>query len=118
MEAKQVAAQRKLQAEIEQEQKTMETQQQAQRQKIEADAKAEVLKINADAEAYSTKVKAEAEAEANQKIAQSLTENLILFTQVQQWNGELPTYVSGSAAEALPVLSLNALETNAQAEEE
>jgi regulator of protease activity HflC (stomatin/prohibitin superfamily) len=110
VEAKQVAAQRKLQAEIEQEQKTMETQQQAERQKIEADAKAQVVKINADAEAYSTKIKAEAEAEANQKIAQSLTENLIQFTQVNQWNGQLPTYVSGSAAEALPVLSLNALD--------
>ena len=107
VEAKQVAAQRKLQAEIEQEQKTMETQQQAERQKIEADAKAEVVKINADAEAYSTKVKAEAEAEANQKIAESLTENLINFTQVNQWNGQLPTYVSGGAAEALPVLTLN-----------
>ena len=107
VEAKQVAAQRKLQAEIEQEQKTMETQQQAERQKIEADAKAAVVKINADAEAYSTRVKAEAEAEANQKIAESLTENLIEFTQINQWNGQLPTYVSGNAAEALPVLSLN-----------
>ena len=107
VEAKQVAAQRKLQAEIEQEQKTMETQQQAERQKIEADAKAAVVKINADAEAYSTRVKAEAEAEANQKIAQSLTENLIEFTQVNQWNGQLPAYVSGGAAEALPVLNLN-----------
>ena len=109
VEAKQVAAQRKLQAEIEQEQKTMETEQQAERQKIEAEAKATVLKINADAEAYSIQVKADAEAEANRKIAESLTENLILFTQVQQWNGELPTYVSGGAAEALPVLSLNAM---------
>ena len=107
VEAKQVAAQRKLQAEIEQEQKTMETQQQAERQKIEADAKAAVVKINADAEAYSTRVKAEAEAEAYQKIAESLTENLIEFTQINQWNGQLPTYVSGNAAEALPMLSLN-----------
>lgn len=107
VEAKQVAAQRKLQAEIEQGQKTMETQQQAERQKIEADAKAAVLKVNADAEAYSTRVKAEAEAEANRKIAESLTQNLIEFTQVKQWNGLLPTYVSGGAAEALPVLSLN-----------
>lgn len=114
VEAKQVAAQKKLQAEIEQEQKTMETQQQAQRQKIEADAKAEVVKINADAEAYSTKVKAEAEAEANKKIAESITKDLIEFTQVNQWNGQLPTYVSGGAAEALPVLSLN--ETTAPAE--
>ena len=107
VEAKQVAAQRKLQAEIEQEQKTMETQQQAERQKIEADAKAQVVKIDADAAAYSTRVKAEAEAEANRKIAESLTENLIEFTQVNQWNGQLPTYVSGGAAEALPVLTLN-----------
>ena len=66
-----------------------------------------MVKVNADAEAYSTRVKAEAEAEANQKIAESLTQNLIEFTQVKQWNGLLPTYVSGGAAEALPVLSLN-----------
>ena len=106
VEAMQVAAQKKLQAEIEQEQKTMETQQQAQRQKIEAEAKADVLKVNADAEAYSTRIKAEAEAEANRKIAESLTPELIEFTQVNQWNGELPQYVSGSAAEALPILNL------------
>lgn len=109
VEAKQVAAQKKLQAEIEQEQKTMETQQQAERQKIEAEAKADVLKVNADAEAYSTRTKAEAEAEANRQIAESLTPELIEFTQVRQWNGELPAYVSGTAAEALPVLSLNDL---------
>ena len=104
-----VEAKQKLQAEIEQEQKTMETQQQAERQKIEAQAKADVLKVNADAEAYSTRIKAEAEAEANRQIAESLTSELIEFTQVQQWNGELPAYVSGAAAEALPVLSLNDL---------
>ena len=114
VEAKQVAAQKKLQAEIEQEQKTMETQQPAQRQKIEADAKAEVVKINADAEAYSTKVKAEAEAEANKKIAESVTKDLIEFTQVNQWNGQLPTYVSGGAAEALPVLNLTQTNTAEQ----
>lgn len=50
--------------------------------------------------------KAEAEAEANRKIAESLTGALIEFTQVNQWNGELPQYVSGSAAEALPILNL------------
>ena len=110
VEAKQVAAQRKLQAEIEQEQKTMETQQQAERQKIEAEAEAEVKKIAADAEAYSITTKAEAEAQANQKIAESLTEALIKFTQVNQWNGELPLYVSGDAADMLPVLSLNDME--------
>lgn len=116
VEAKQVAAQKKLQAEIEQEQKTMETKQQAERQKIEAEAKAEVLKVNADAEAYSTRIKAEAEAESNRKIAESLTESLIRFTQVNRWNGELPKFVSGNQADALPVLSLGSLEDAAAAE--
>lgn len=94
----------------------METQQQAERQKIEAEAKAEVLKVNADAEAYSTRIKAEAEAEANRKIAESLTESLIRFTQVNRWNGELPRFVSGNQADALPVLSLGGLEDAAAAE--
>ena len=115
VEAKQVAAQRKLQAEIEQEQKTMETQQQAERQKIEADAKAAVAKIDADAAAYATRVKAEAEAEANKQIAESLTDGLIRFTQIQSWDGKLPTYVSGTAADALPVLGIS-LEDQPEAE--
>lgn len=107
VEAKQVAAQKKLQAEIEQEQKTMESQQQAERQKIQAEAEANVVKINADAEAYSTRIQAEAEAEANQKIAESLTEALIQFTQVNRWNGELPQVVAGDTADALPVLNMD-----------
>ena len=104
VENKQVAAQKKLQAEIEQEQKTMETQQQAERQKIEAEAEANVKKVNADAEAYATRVKAEAEAEANKKIADSLTDELIAFTEAKQWNGELPQFVSGGT-DALPVIN-------------
>ena len=64
VEAKQVAAQKKLQAEIEQEQATMETKQAAERQRITAEAEASVKKIEADAAAYATKVQSEAEAEA------------------------------------------------------
>ena len=48
VEAKQVAAQKKLQAEIEQGQMTMETQQQAERKRINAEAEANVAKINAE----------------------------------------------------------------------
>ena len=105
VENKQVAAQKKLQAEIEQEQKTMETKQQAERQKIEAEAEANVKKLNADAEAYATKVKAEAEAEANKKIAESLTEELISFTEAKLWNGQLPQFVSGGA-DAMPIINM------------
>lgn len=113
VEAKQVAAQKKLQAEIEQQQKTMETQQQAERQRIAAEAEAAVAKINADADAYATRVKAEAEASANTLIAQSLTDSLIRFTQVSRWNGQLPSYVSGAAADAVPILSLDGIDGGA-----
>ena len=106
VEAKQVAAQKKLQAEIEQEQATMETRQAAERQRISAEAEAAVKKIDADAAAYATKVQAEAEAEANGKISQSLTESLIQWTQANRWDGKLPTYMNGGDGATLPILNL------------
>jgi len=106
VEAKQVAAQKKLQAEIEQSQMTMETQQQAERKRINAEAEASVAKINADAEAYALKVRSEAEAEANRKIAESLTDPLIRFNEVKAWDGRLPTYMGGSGSATLPILNL------------
>ena len=106
VEQKQVAAQKKLQAEIEQEQKTMETQQQAERQRITAEAEAAVKKIQADAAAYATRIQAEAEAEANQKIAASLTESLIKWQQANAWDGKLPTYMAGEGSTSLPILNL------------
>ena len=62
-------------------------------------------KINADAEAYSIKTRAEAEADANDKIAKSLTEALIRYTEAQRWNGELPGTFLGSS-DALPVINV------------
>ena len=106
VEAKQVAAQKKLQAEIEQGQMTMETQQQAERKRINAEAEANVAKINADADAYALQVRSEAEAEANKKIAESLTENLIRFNEVKAWDGKLPTYMSGQGSTTMPILNL------------
>ena len=104
VEAKQVAAQRKLQAEIEQAQMTMETQQQAERQRINAEAAANVAKINADADAYAMKVRSEAEAEANKMIAESLTENLIRANEIKAWDGKLPVYMAGEGGTTIPVL--------------
>lgn len=106
VEAKQVAAQKKLQAEIEQSQKTMETQQQAERQKIEAQAEADVAKINADADAYAVKVRSEAEAQANKLLAESLTDELIELNTIKAWDGKLPVYVCGEDARTLPILNL------------
>ena len=97
VEAKQVAAQNKLQAEIEQQQKIMEQEAQAERALIEANAEAEIAQIKAEAELEVTKIEADAaeyagkrEAEKNRAVAESLTDDLIKYYYIQQWNGELP----------------------------
>ena len=107
VEAKQVAAQKKLQAEIEQSQMTMETQQQAERKRINAEAEANVAKINADADAYAVKVRSEAEAEANKMIAESLTDALLKQNEIKAWDGKLPVYVGGEGT-TVPILQLGA----------
>lgn len=97
IEAKQVAEQQRLQAEIDQEKLTMEEQAKANRKvieakaaadvaKIEAEADAEVVRINADAAAYA----GEKEAEINAKIAASLTDTLVEYQKIEQWDGKLP----------------------------
>ena len=108
VEAKQVAQQGKLKAEIEQEQQTMEAQQAASRKQIAAEAEANVQKINADAAAYAIRAEAEAKAEANKQIAESLTDGLIKYTEISQWDGQLPTYMAGEGSQTVPVLNLGA----------
>ena len=112
VEAKQVAAQNKLQAEIEQAQKVMEQQAAAEMAIIQAEAASETAKIEAEANATTAKIKAEAdlevvkiaadgveyagqkEAAANKAVAESLTEELLKYYYVQNWDGKLPdTYV-------------------------
>lgn len=105
VEAKQVATQEKQRAQTEQEQKTMEAQQAAERKKIEAQAAAEVQKIEADAAAYAVRVQAEAQAEANAKLSESITEELIRYNYVQEWDGKLPV-VSGNTT---PILNMTDL---------
>lgn len=109
VEAKQVATQERLTAQTQQERLTMEAEAEALRQTIAANAKAEVERIEADAEAYSIKTRADAEAEANQKIAATITEELIDYTQIQNWNGELPKTFIGNG-ETIPVIQTNAEE--------
>lgn len=108
VEAKQVATQKKQQAQTEQEQKTMEETQQAERKRIAAQAEADVRKINADAEAYATQVKAEAEAEANKKLNSSITEQLVKYNQILRWNGQLPTFMGGEST--MPILNFGGVE--------
>ncbi len=103
VEAKQVAAQNKLQAQIEQEQKTMEQEQQAKRSVIDANAAADVAKIQAEAEFEVAKIEADAkayagekEAEKNKAIAGSLSPDLVNYYYVLQWDGKLPESYVGS----------------------
>lgn len=83
VEAKQVAQQKKLEAEIKAEQDI-----------IEAEAKAEVKRIEAQAAADAKKIAAKAEAEANKKIGNSLNENVLKNKWYEKWDGKYPQVVS------------------------
>ena len=65
-------------------------------------------RIEAEADAYELTTRAEAEAEANRKIAESLTEALIAYTYAENWNGELPTFMTGDGT-TLPMFDMSAL---------
>lgn len=104
VEAKQVAAQNKLTAETEQARQTMEAEAAAQRAIIAANAEAEQAVIAANADLEVVKIQAEAslyagqrEAEMNQRIAEALTEDLISYYWIKQWDGKLPTTVLGDS---------------------
>ena len=106
VEAKQVAAQNKLTAETEQAQKTMEEEATAKRAVIAANAEAEKSIIAANADLEVVKVQAEAalyagekEAEMNKRISESLTDSLLRYYWIKQWNGELPSTVLGDGAD-------------------
>ena len=106
VEAKQVAAQNKLTAETEQARMTMEEQATAERAVIAAKAEAEKSVIAANAELEVVKVQAEAalyagekEGEMNKRIAESLTDPLIEYYWIKQWNGQLPSTVLGENME-------------------
>lgn len=104
VEAKQVAAQRKLAAETEQAQKTMEEEQAAKRAVISAQADADKAIIAANADLEVVKVQAEAalyagekEAEMNKRISEALSNELIQYYWIKQWNGKLPTVSTDNA---------------------
>jgi len=112
VEDKAVAAQALLKAKTEQEQKTMEEQQAAERQKIQAEASAAVAKIQAEADREVLQIQADAaeyagqkDAAINEALAKSLTDILIQYYEIQQWDGKLPeTYIAGSDGSVLPII--------------
>lgn len=103
VEAKQVAAQNKLTAETQEAQKTMEEEQAAKRAIIVANAEAEQAIIAANADLEVVKIQAEAslyagekEAEMNKRISESLSDGLVDYYWIKQWDGKLPTTVLGN----------------------
>ena len=98
VEAKQVATQEKQKAQTEQERMTMEEKAASERAIIIANAEAEKAKIAAQADLEVVKIQAEAalyagekEAEMNKRIAEALSDELIKYYWIKQWNGKLPT---------------------------
>lgn len=69
----------------------------AEQKRIQATAEAEAAKIKADGEAEALRIRAEAEADANDKIAKSLTPELIEKQKIDKWDGKLPT-IQGSGS--------------------
>ncbi|MDR0937451.1 MAG: prohibitin family protein [Oscillospiraceae bacterium] len=107
VEAKQVAQQRKLTTQTEQESEIIIANAEAEKQVIAAEAAAARKKIDADASAYSVEVAAKAEAEANQKIAQSLTPELIEYTQINRWNGTVPSVQANGGGTVYPIVNID-----------
>lgn len=114
VEAKQVAAQNKLTAETQQAQQTMEEEARAKRSVIAANAEAEKAIIAANADLEVVQIQAEAslfagqrEAEMNQRISEALTQDLIKYYWIKQWNGELPSTVLGESMSYMVDLGLS-----------
>ena len=85
IEEKQVAQQQLLKAETEK-----------QTAITNAQAEAESVKIHAEGEAEAVKIRANAEAEANDRLNQSLTENVLENKKIEKWDGTLPKVTGGA----------------------
>ena len=103
IEAKQVATQRMLQVETEQEQQTLVAQEEAKRAKIKTEADAEQKLIKAQADAEAVKIAADAEAYRLKMEAAHITDATIQKEMIQKWDGKLPT-ITGS--DSVPLVNV------------
>ncbi len=111
VEDKQVAQQQLLKAQTEQEQRTMEQRAEAERKEITANAEAEIAVIQAEADKEVLKIQADAaeyagqkDAAVNEALAKSLTDILIEYYTLQQWDGKLPEYYVSGVEGVNPIL--------------
>lgn len=68
----------------------IEEKQVAEQKLLKAETEKQTAITNAEAQAQTIKIKAEAEAEANNKIKESLNENIIRSKFYEKWDGKLP----------------------------
>ncbi|GHN01504.1 hypothetical protein WSM22_29930 [Cytophagales bacterium WSM2-2] len=64
-------------------------------QVIEAKAAADVIKIKAAADAEATRLNTTAQAEGNEKLAKSVSKDLIQYRSIDRWDGKLPQISTG-----------------------
>ena len=84
----------------------------AEKDKETAKIQAEQAKIKAEGEAEAIRIAAEAEAEANKKIAESMTNELLLKIMYDKWDGGLPQ-VQGNATPIINMTdNIDSLKTN------
>lgn len=111
VEEKQVAEQQKLKAKTEQEKLTLEQESKAKRDVIAAEAEASIAKIQAEADKEVLQIQADAaeyagkkDAAVNDALKASLSDILIEYYKLKQWDGKLPVYYVGDAQGVLPIL--------------
>lgn len=92
VEAKQVATQKKLQTQTEQEQQTIVAESEAEREKIKAQADADRKMIAAKAEADAVKIQADAESYRLEMEAKYITDKTIQKEFISKWNGQMPVF--------------------------
>lgn len=78
----------------------------AEQDKVTAEGQAQALRAQAQGEADATTIRAKAQAEANRQLAQSLTDDLIRYQQLQRWDGKLPVFSGGGATPLIDVGSI------------
>ena len=69
----------------------IEEKQVAQQQLLKAETEKQTAITNAEAQAETIRIKAEAEAEANNKIKESLNEDILKIKFYEKWDGKLPS---------------------------
>lgn len=106
IEEKQVATQRLLQVETEQQQQTLIAMSEAERAKIQATADADQKLIRAQADADAVRIAADAEAYRLEMESKHITEAVIQKEMIEKWNGMLPA-ITGT--DAVPFINADGL---------